>query len=220
MDISHLIAIDQDLTRTGVAKYIQGEYEIELIKSERREKNCPVCGKVLKDPNSKAHLNSKFHKNALKDKKESGIEIENITFSPSIEYTQRIMAIRDQITKLCNEYPFQFGIIEGMAYSANGNVIFDLGGLSHMIREVFFQHNIKFIVIPPTVAKKYWTKKGNASKEEMIEETKKRGWEIPFDYDDNCNDAFAFLQFLKEFVEGTLAEKWISKVEYSWKVEL
>jgi len=221
MDTFSLIAIDPSLTGTGIATYYdRGEIGIELIKSERRERNCYICGKLIKNPYSKSHIKSKFHQQALKDKKEMNIDITPPIESPSIEYTKRIVGIRDQIVTMCQERKYDYAIIEGLAYSSSGSVVFDLGGLSHMIREIFLKRNIKLIVIPPTVAKKYWTGKGNASKDDMVNETKKRGWKIPFNYDDNCNDAFVFLQFLKDFVEETLDKEWIDKVEYSWKMNL
>lgn len=213
---NRLISIDPSFTGTGVATYVDGEYDIFLIKTKRKKVKCPVCGRKLGDPNSKSHIKSKRHQNALKNKDKMTVIVRYYP-SPTIDYTKRILGICKQIEGTCKEKKITHAIIEGMAFGARGRSVFDSGGLSHMIRATFLRLGIKLMVIPPSVAKLFWTDKGNASKDDMIGETKDRGVEIPFDYDDNCNDAFVFLIFLKQFLNGNLDEGWAKKIETSWK---
>jgi len=136
--------------------------------------------------------------------------------SPSIDKTRRIRRICKRIDMMCKGVKFDYAIIEGLSYGSKGSALLDLGGLSHAIRNVFIDHEIPFVVIPPTVAKMFWVGKGNASKQDLIEETKKRGITIPYNYDDNCNDAYIFFEFLVKLLNGDLSEEMAEKVERSW----
>ena len=220
----NLVSIDQSLSSTGIAFYLHGEYEIFLEKTKKTKDPipCPVCGNVLKDPRSAGHRGSKAHQEAIQ---ELGAEKEEELMdllreggsSHCIENSLRIQYIRDRIYTLCKDRKIKYGIIEGMAFGASVRGNFDKGGLFYAIADAFNRLKIKFVVIPPTVAKRYWTGSGNAGKSDMVEESKRRGIEIPFDYNDDCNDAFVFLVFLQELLSGTLTEEFTKKVEFSWK---
>jgi len=47
-------------------------------------KTCPVCGKKLKNPNSKSHIDSKYHQAALKRKKGLKTSVEQKTVSEMV----------------------------------------------------------------------------------------------------------------------------------------
>jgi len=145
------------------------------------------------------------------------------TKCPTIDYTRRILEIKDEINRLCQEYSIQKGIIEGAAFGAGG-YLYDLGGLGHASRIALIESGVDIVVIPPKTAKKYFTGNGNANKQDMIAEAKNRNVKIPFmkkyskiltDFDDNVVDAFCFMSFLRELYDGTLNPEFFDKVEYS-----
>jgi Holliday junction resolvasome RuvABC endonuclease subunit len=216
-----LIAIDQSLTGTGIAVRHAGEYEIFLIQTSKRDgkEECLVCGRELKNPRSKRHINTKTHQEALEALSEDERErlerrVKELN-TPVIDNTRRIREILSKVDTLCKEYGVEYGIIEGVAYGSHGNT-FDLGGLFHGILDVFIRRRVKFVIIPSATAKRFWTGKGNASKEEMIDRTKELHIDIPFDFDDNCNDAFVFLAFLIKLLTGDLDREYEMLVEKSW----
>jgi Holliday junction resolvasome RuvABC endonuclease subunit len=217
-----LIAIDQSITGTGVAVRRGGEYKIFLIETSPHEgrRECLVCGRELKNPRSKSHIGSQHHQEALsKLSEEEAAKIErrlNELDTPFINRARRIQRIEGKVAEICEKYDVEYAIIEGLAYGSRGSATFDLGGLFHGLIGVFIERGIKFAILPPSTAKRFWTGKGNASKEDMIEKTRKLNIEIPFDFDDNCNDAFVFLVFLVKMLTGELDEEFHALVEKSW----
>ena len=147
------------------------------------------------------------------------------TKCPTIDYTRRIITLKDQIKDLCFEYNIRKGIMEGLSYgSSNSSIVFDLGGLSHVIRIALIESGVDFIVIPPKTAKKYFTGNGNAKKTDMIAEAHNRDIKISImkkysktitDFDDNVVDSVAFMFFLRDYLDNKLSEDFIDKVEYS-----
>lgn len=164
--------------------------------------------------------NGKYQYYLLETKKEE-------SEAPSIEYTRRLMSIVKDIGEILKFHKVDAVAIEGMSFGSKGRVIFELGGLSHMIREMMLNKEIKFIVSPPTVIKKYWTGKGNAPKDAMIEEAYTRKCDIdimknygtkkkPNDkFDDNVVDSRALCDFLKDYFEDKL-EGLEKQIEVSW----
>ena len=145
------------------------------------------------------------------------------TKCPTIDYTRRIVMIKDEIKKICFENNIQKGIIEGAAFGANGH-LYDLGGLGHASRIALVECGVDFVVIPPKTAKKYFTGNGNANKQDMIEEAKNRKVKIPYmkkyskiltDFDDNVVDSYCFMCFLRDLYDGKLDSEFLDKVEYS-----
>lgn len=147
------------------------------------------------------------------------------TKCPSIDYTRRLMEIRNDVKKVLDQYKPSYICMEGMAFGAKGSVIFELGGLSHLLRELYFNEDIRFIIAPPTVIKKYATGKGNADKMMMILEAMKRGANIPFFkkiekqemFDDNVCDSYFMASFMKDYLDGKCLE-FEDKIEKSWEL--
>ena len=145
------------------------------------------------------------------------------TKSPTIDYTHRLMGITDRIEKIIDEYKPTHICMEGMSFGSKGQTIFELGGLSHLLRAMYIRKGIPFIIIPPKTLKKYFTESGNADKLAMIEEANKRGANIPFfktikkvkGFDDNVVDSYALCCFLQDYMDGN-ANDFIGKVELSW----
>lgn len=166
-----------------------------------------------------SHVDGEYRYNLISTEKDKESE------SPSIDYTRRILEIKDLIRNIVIEYEIKSAAIEGLSFASKGAVVFDLGGLQHIIRELFFELNIYFIVIPPKTLKKYWTGSGNASKQDMIDATKKKNIDIPIlkkykggvmDFDDNINDACALLHFLMDYDKMGKARLFEDKIEKSW----
>jgi len=146
------------------------------------------------------------------------------TKCPTIDYTRRIIMLKDEIKRLCLDYNIRKGILEGLSFGSLGATVFDLGGLAHATRMALIESGVDFIVIPPKTAKKHFTGSGNAKKEDMLQECHNRKYVIPItkkytggiiDFDDNVVDSLAFLQFLKAYHDGTLDPIYHDKVEYS-----
>jgi crossover junction endodeoxyribonuclease RuvC len=147
--------------------------------------------------------------------------------SPSIEYTRRLMSIVRDIKEILIFHNVDAVAIEGMSFGSKGRAIFELGGLSHMIREMMLIESMKFIVSPPTVIKKYWTGKGNASKDVMIEEAYNKSCDINITknygtkkepnikYDDNIVDSRALCDFIKDYFDKKL-NGLEEQIEMSW----
>jgi Holliday junction resolvasome RuvABC endonuclease subunit len=138
------------------------------------------------------------------------------TKSPSIDYTLRLMSITESVEQIILKYGVELIAIENMSFGSKGRTVFDLGGLSHLLRAMFIKHQIPFIVVPPTVLKKQFTGKGTAKKIDMINAVPK-DIDIPFKkkvdgiemFDDNVVDSY----FLTRFAQLT---KIFDTVEY-WR---
>ena len=139
----------------------------------------------------------------------------------SIQYTERILYIKNEIEKIIDLYNIEYAAIEGMSYGSKRSIVFDLGGLSHCIRIVFIQKHVPYIIVPPKVLKKYWTNNGNADKLAMIHKAEERKIDIPYKkkyskillYDDNVVDSLALSQFIWDYKQSVLDESFIEKIE-------
>lgn len=152
------------------------------------------------------------------------------TKTPSIDNTRRIIKIRDEVKEILNKYKVTHICMEGLSYGSKGRSVMQIGGLTHILRELFIELNIKFIVIPPKTLKKWFTGNGNSNKFGMIEEAVKRDYDIPFvknygnkknpniQFDDNVVDSLAACLFCKDFIEGK-ADEYKDLVELSWLYE-
>jgi len=147
------------------------------------------------------------------------------TKTPTIDYTKRLIKIVEDITEIIKKYKPDYICMEGMSYASRGNTLFELGGLSHMLRALYFTKDIKFIIIPPKTLKKYYTGSGNADKLAMIEEANKRGANIPFFkrikkqtvFDDNVVDSHALCCFVEDYLQGNCKD-YEDKIEKSWEL--
>lgn len=144
------------------------------------------------------------------------------TKCPTIDDTKRLMKIWEEIDKLIHLYQVEFIALEGLSYGSKGKAIFQIGGLSHIIRAGLIENNIRFIVVPPTVVKKFWCGKGNANKILMLNEAENKKLKIPFlkkykefkekKFDDNVVDSHALCCLLQDY------EKYKDVVECSWEI--
>ena len=132
--------------------------------------------------------------------------------SPSIEYTRRILDIVDRIMKILDREGSGFIALEGLSYgSKNSRSVFELGALSHIIRErIILERKIDFIIVPPKTLKFYFCGNGNASKLDVIKKCEERELHIPFFkkisgvnyFNHNICDSYALADFAKNFYEN------------------
>lgn len=71
------------------------------------------------------------------------------------------------------------------------------GGFLAMTEMVAAQHNVQLLPAGVTQVKRFWTGKGNATKELMMAECARRGFHVT---DDNASDALAILHYAMEKV--------------------
>lgn len=142
------------------------------------------------------------------------------TKCPTIDRTRRLVHLKQEIKDIILKHNPEIICMEGMAFGAQGAAIFDIGGLSHIFRELFLELDVKFIIAPPTVIKKFWTGKGNADKMMMIENAEIRGVEIPYTkkykgevkFNDNVVDAHAMCEFIDVYKDH------LDDIECSWDI--
>lgn len=147
------------------------------------------------------------------------------TKNPTVDYTRRLIKITNEVEELIKKHKINYACIEGMSYGSKSSIVFDLGGLSHLVRAMFLNNGVKFIVIPPKTLKKFATENGNADKIAMIEEAMKRGANIPFFkrikkqtvFDDNVVDAYFLAVFCQDYLSGNTNE-FNTKIETSWQL--
>jgi crossover junction endodeoxyribonuclease RuvC len=80
-------------------------------------------------------------------------------------------------------------ILEDFSFASKGSSVFQIAGLGHIIRHWLWTQSIDFILIPPTVLKKFVTGAGNSDKSVMLKEVYKR-WGYDTN-DDNIGDAYS-----------------------------
>jgi len=102
-----------------------------------------------------------------------------------IEELGRLQYIRDSI----DTTDVKIAAVEGLAMmSRKSTSLVQLSGLNYFIREYLQLSEVPFIIVPPTVLKKFITGKGNSPKELMLLEVYKR-YGVSFD-DNNTCDAY------------------------------
>lgn len=87
-------------------------------------------------------------------------------------------------------------VIEGFSFGSKGQALFQIAGLSYLVRNYLRDADVEYTLVPPTTLKKWVTKKGNAPKEVMILHTYKR-WEESFENNNIC-DAYCLCRYYKE----------------------
>ncbi len=61
-------------------------------------------------------------------------------------------------------------VIEGYSYGSKGRALFQIGELGGVIRLGLHRLGVPWVEVPPTCLKKYATGKGNATKDEVIQQ--------------------------------------------------
>ena len=100
----------------------------------------------------------------------TGYSIGGVTGSVSSKAIgpRRLIEIRNEISRLLDEYSVRGAAIEGYAFSARNSQSHKIGELGGVIRVLMHERSIPFVDIPPTSRAKFATGKGNAAKSEVI----------------------------------------------------
>lgn len=81
---------------------------------------------------------------------------------------RRLRWIRDHVINLAKLNRTELALIEGYAFGAKGNAVFDIAELGGVIRLALLDAGIPYLVLPPATVKKFATGSGNANKELML----------------------------------------------------
>lgn len=115
----------------------------------------------------------------------------------------RLNAINQALYLRClTPTPADLVVMEGLSFGARSTSAHELAGLHWIIRTALWRASQEFVVVAPSLLKKFTTGKGNAPKEVMMREVFKR-WGIDA-YDNNQADSYGLMRIgmcLKGVVE-------------------
>lgn len=90
-------------------------------------------------------------------------------------------------------------VMEDFSFGSKGSSLFQIAGLGYIVRYRLWSQGINFILVPPTVLKKFVTGTGNSDKSVMLKETYKR-WGADIN-DDNICDAYGLARIGRALLE-------------------
>lgn len=107
-----------------------------------------------------------------------------VTSKPSKFPMSRYTDIGNAVREFLQPAPGDIAFIEGYAFGAKGHV-FDIAECTGIVKYQFFHHGggLRYVIVPPTLLKKYLTGKGVAPKDIMIKEVYKQ-----YGFDTNNNN--------------------------------
>lgn len=115
------------------------------------------------------------------------------TYKPKLRGIERLVEIYDWFSKLCVDYEVGMMAIEGYAYApkiiAHSFELVEVGGV---LKLLFCQRGIPYIVVAPTTLKLYATGSGKSHKSEMMLHVFKR-WDVELNNEHEI-DAYALAQ--------------------------
>ena len=104
---------------------------------------------------------------------------------------ERLDHILQRIMQLVAD-PKPLVIMEDFSFASKGQAVFQIGGLGYLVRHALWKLGIPFLVVAPTLLKKFVAGKGNVDKNVILKEVFKR-WQFDTN-DDNIADAFVLMQ--------------------------
>jgi len=117
----------------------------------------------------------------------------------------------DRIAEITQQvFAMTFGMdvvaIEGYAFGAKGQAIYQIGELGGIIRFWLYQHSITTVEVPPATLKKYATGSGNAGKDAMLAAAIRR-FHLGEGHDENNEaDAYLLWAMAREAYGGPIAK--------------
>lgn len=90
-------------------------------------------------------------------------------------------------------------VMEDFSFGSKGSALFQIAGLGYLVRHWLWKENIDFVLVPPTVLKKFVTGVGNSDKNVILKEIYKR-WGEDIN-DDNIGDAYGLARIGKALLE-------------------
>lgn len=133
---------------------------------------------------------------------------------------KRILTIKQRIIRIIEKFKPELVVIEGVAMMVRrGGAMSQLSGLNYLIREFVYNNDIDFLIIPPTMLKKFIIGKGIGGKELMLLETYKR-YKISFS-DNNICDAYG-LALIGDAIKNSTKtistqKEVINKIKYQYE---
>ena len=125
----------------------------------------------------------------------------------------RFLKFRRQLIELYAASPFDEVWYEEVRRHAGTDAAHIYGGLQAILTEFCEEHGIPYEGVPIGTIKANWTGKGNASKEAMVAEARRRGF-LPID--DNEADALAIFHLkMQELDEASRAQQ--GKVQIAFR---
>ncbi len=109
----------------------------------------------------------------------------------------RLILVKRAIVAIASE--IEFAALEGYSYDSVGRV-FELGEIGGVVKVMLIEHNIPYVVVPPSMLKKFATGNSSASKEDMVDTARERGCTAT---DDNQADAFFLACIARAYTKGT-----------------
>ena len=97
-------------------------------------------------------------------------------------------------------------VIEGYAYGAKGQAVYQLAELGGIVRFWLYNHHLTTIEVNPTTLKMFATGKGNAGKPQMLLAAQHRFHLPKHIYDDNIVDAYLLWAMAREAYGGPIAK--------------
>jgi len=113
---------------------------------------------------------------------------------------ERLEYLRGRLKDLCFTNNPSMIIYEGYSMGSHSGRTFDIGELGGVLKMFAYSHGFPILLVPPSVLKKFITRKGNASKEEVVLQLYKRfGYEAP---QNDEADAIGLFLFGEAYLAG------------------
>lgn len=112
-----------------------------------------------------------------------------------------------------------FAAIEGYAYGSVGRV-FELGEIGGVLKTLLTERQVKYVIVPPILVKKFATGSTSAAKEEMVLAARESGDKSFYLSDDNQADAYFLAKIARAYVRGADRRRCEMEVIHSLKSPL
>ena len=140
--------------------------------------------------------------------------------APKAGFISRVERLHSIMTNLESRYPGGKNVkvaIEGYAHASRGEREMT-GELHGAVKLSLYRHGFNFVVIQPTTLKSYVTGSGIADKNVMLKEILKK-WGFDTD-NDNIGDAYALMQFCREYYQPLHSEDFGALIKRAKKLEI
>lgn len=135
---------------------------------------------------------------------DNGQIVEQVLIDSTAEHSGAITRVRcivNMTKRIITRNKPNLIVIEGMAFGAKGQSVFDTGYLGYRLRELLIDERQKYIEPSPGQLKKFCTGKGNVAKNMILLHTFKR-WGNEFN-NDNIADAFVLAKIGEAYLGNT-----------------
>jgi Holliday junction resolvasome RuvABC endonuclease subunit len=105
---------------------------------------------------------------------------------------ERVQLLAQEVGRVLYVWEPDLVVVEGYAYCKNISSFVTLVEIGTMVRAVLYESHFDWVVVPPTVLKKWTTGRGNAKKEDMVTAAATRWGFVSYSHD--IVDAYALAQ--------------------------